>query len=85
MKNTEIEKKINELSPELLDAISGGVMTDEAIEALRQTMEISKKQGLTKSDFIRIVEGFDSLNWEEYRNGKDFQTIMNIVETEWVE
>ena len=61
MKNTEIEKKMNELSPELLDIISGGVMTDEAIEALRQTMEISKKQGLTKSDFIRIVEGFSYL------------------------
>ena len=85
MKNTEMEKKINELSPEMLDLISGGALTEERRAMIINSIETFKAAGVDKNEIIQFFKGLDSLCWEEYRNGEDNMAFLKFLDENWTE
>ena len=85
MKNTEMEKKINELSPDMLDIISGGALTEKNREMILNSIKSFKEAGVDKSEMIQFFRGLDSLQYEEYRNSENNMAFIEFLDENWTE
>ena len=84
MKNTTMENTIMELSPELLEAVNGGAMTEKNRAMILDSIDKFKAAGIAKEDILRILAGLDSWQYEEYQNGEDYNDIVNLINEAWV-